>query len=448
MKIFIGFLLSAVLLGCKVSSKTDISSKSWDETGFDIGTDVKPGIPVYKAGIIKYKQAGKLTLTVKMGDPAIIDVAAKPERWGFFQFPTIYRSLDHAVVAKWNMSNDEMESYGKENQSFSLSKDNGKTWSEVRKDPVSGDGLVLPGGERIAIYTPPALKVEDVQLPKSVGASLATSSSKAGEFTFYKLDQLPPELKGVYINRLNKGETNWTHEHAVLNDPQSVRYSLRGHFPIVWWGDMRIASDNAIIAGIYPGFLLGKAGQTDPSGVFFYRSTDNGRTWEIQGRIPYTPDLKADPDGDKIHVLGFTEPAFEILSDGSFLCVMRTGDLNPMYFSRSTDMGVTWSKPESFTQAGVLPRLLQLKNGIIVLTSGRPGVQMRFSIDGKGEKWTDPFEMLPFDNEKATVSCGYTGLLATGPDSFLLIYSDFKYLNNKNEIRKAIKVRQIVVKRK
>ncbi|HCS21746.1 MAG TPA: hypothetical protein DIW47_14510 [Bacteroidetes bacterium] len=448
MKIFTGFLLSVVLLGCKVSSKTDLASKQWNEAGFDIGTNVKAGIPAYEAGNIEYKRDGKLVLTVRLGDPAIIDVAAKPERWGFFQFPTIYRSLDNAVVAKWNMSDDEMESYGKENHSFSLSKDTGKSWSVVGKEPVAGDGLILPDGERIAIYTPPALKVEDIQLPKSVGASLATGSSKAGEFTFYKLDQLPFELQGVYINRLNKGEANWTHEHAVLNDSQAVRYSLRGQFPIVWWGDMRIASDNAIIAGIYPGFLLGKVGHTDPSGVFFYRSTDNGRTWEIQGRIPYIPDLKADPNGDKNHVLGFTEPAFEILSDGSFLCVMRTGNLNPMYFSRSTDMGVTWSKPESFTQAGVLPRLLQLENGIIVLTSGRPGVQMRFCIDGKGEKWTDPFEMLPFDNEKVTVSCGYTGLLATGPDRFLLIYSDFKYQNKEKEIRKAIKVRQIIVKPK
>jgi len=113
---------------------------------------------------------------------------------------------------------------------------------------------------------------------------------------------------------------------------------------------------------------------------------------------------------------------------------------------------------------GVFPRLLHLDNGVLVLASGRPCVQIRFSFDGKGEKWTDPFEMLPFDddefmdtysersvllsNKKLRDSCGYTGLLATGPDSFLVIYSDFNYLNENNEVRKAIKVREIKVSKK
>jgi len=112
-----------------------------------------------------------------------------------------------------------------------------------------------------------------------------------------------------------------------------------------------------------------------------------------------------------------------------------------MYLSRSSDQGVTWSPPEAFTPNGVWPRLLQLENGVLALVSGRPGVQLRFSVDGKGKKWTDPFEILPTSHG----SCSYTGVLATGTDRFLVIYSDFKHLNEKNEERKAIKVREIKV---
>jgi hypothetical protein len=90
--------------------------------------------------------------------------------------------------------------------------------------------------------------------------------------------------------------------------------------------------------------------------------------------------------------------------------------------------------------------LLQLGNGVIVLASGRPGVQLRFCTDGQGEKWTDPFEMLPFENEKEAVSCGYTEIIPSGSDKFLLIYSDFTHKIENGEIRKAIKVRQITVK--
>ena len=174
--------------------------------------------------------------------------------------------------------------------------------------------------------------------------------------------------------------------------------------------------------------------------------------------------MAVDPNGNRRLALGFTEPTFEILSDSTFLCVMRTEDgygRGPMYLSRSSDQGATWSQPVAFTPNGVFPGLLQLDNGVLVLVSGRPGVQIRFSLDGKGEKWTDPFEMIPFSDEIDTaesgkkriqliqdISCGYAELLAIGADRFLVIYSDFKYLNKNNEVRKAIKVREIKVSEK
>jgi hypothetical protein len=121
----------------------------------------------------------------------------------------------------------------------------------------------------------------------------------------------------------------------------------------------------------------------------------------------------------------------------------------PVYASRSTDMGVTWTKPEVIAPAGALPRLLHLKNGVIAYTSGRPGVQLRFTKTGANDSWTDPFEMLPYESKSMQViyqvSCGYTALLATGDNKFLMIYSDFRYKNKSNEERKAIKVREITV---
>lgn len=214
-----------------------------------------------------------------------------------------------------------------------------------------------------------------------------------------------------------------------------------------------MAGDGSLIAGIYPGFLIGKDGVADPkSGVFFYRSTDGGRSWRIQGRIPYRGDLNADAEADKRS--GFSEPSFEILKDGTFLCVMRTTDgigNGPMYASYSKDMGKTWARPQAIANAGVLPKLLQLDNGVVVMASGRPGVQLRFSTNG--ETWSDAFEMMPFTTDlasemtwKGAVSCGYTELLAIGRDRFLSVFSDFKYKTTDGEIRKAIKVREITVK--
>jgi len=95
--------------------------------------------------------------------------------------------------------------------------------------------------------------------------------------------------------------------------------------------------------------------------------------------------------------------------------------------------------------------LLQLENGVVVMASGRPGVQLRFSTNGK--EWSDAFEMMPFTTDlpsemtwQGAVSCGYTELLSTGPNNFLIVFSDFKYKTAEGELRKAIKVREVTVK--
>ncbi len=429
-----------VLLFCNSNSNGETKPKNqvWKETGCTPFSDVRDGIPAYNRGSVKYHRSGEGILKVKLSEPVVIGVAEKEEKWGYFQFPVIYKDLQDNLVAQWNMSDDAIESYGKGNINCSRSTDNGKTWNPVRRETIVGGGLMFPDGERIKINTPVALITEELTLPTPI----QHTRSPRG-YTFYRVNELPEKLQGVYIDRLRKGNMRWTTEHSTLDDSAAVRYDRGGLFPVIWWGDIRIAPDGFVYTGVYPGFFLNGDGKVEPSGINFYKSTDKGHIWKLVSRILYLPDLEADQQGDKRTLFGFTEPAFEILSDGSFLCVMRTD--GPMYLTRSLDLGKTWTKPKAFTPNGVLPRLLQLENGVVVLASGRPGVQLRFSIDGKGDIWTDPFQILPYDDKKEQVSCGYTEIIATGHDRFLLIYSDFKCPNQSGELRKAIKVREVKV---
>lgn len=410
------------------------------------------GIPVYQSTNINYKRKNGTNLQIKFEAPVTVAVASKPEKWGYFQFPNIRRKSDGSIQVKWNMTIDAIEAYGIDNAGAASSTDGGKTWNLLDHVETAG-GTLLPNGDRLEIITPKPIKVGELKLPEPVGKGIE-NYRKSG-FTFYRLHDLPESRQGVYLKRLKKGETVWKEEHAALYDPDAARYSLSGLMPVVWWGDMHVAADGSLVAGVYPGFLIEKDGVADPkSGVFFYRSTDGGHSWRIQGRIVYQGAPKADPDSDKRS--GFSEPSFEILKDGTFVCVMRTTDgvgNGPMYASYSKDMGKTWTKPNAITEAGVLPKLLQLDNGIVVMASGRPGVQLRFSANGK--EWSDAFEMMPFSSDlaaemtwKGAVSCGYTELLASGPDSFLIVFSDFKHKNANGELRKAIKVREIFVKPK
>ena len=120
-----------------------------------------------------------------------------------------------------------------------------------------------------------------------------------------------------------------------------------------------------------------------------------------------------------------------------------------MYRNISSDEGRTWSQGVPFTPNGVKPHLLQLANGVLVLTSGRPGVQVRFSFDGNGEVWTDPFDMISYlssaGNYDTSLTCGYAPIVACGNNSFYIAYSDFKYRTSAGVVRKAIKFRKITV---
>ncbi|GAB3925537.1 sialidase family protein [Larkinella terrae] len=429
---------------CWAFTAQHFSPTVWEERKNASFTVIAPGIPAYEKTAGIYKRDGNEKYQIKLGEPVVVTVAEKPVGWGFYQFPKIYRSTDGALVAVWAMHTDHAESYGKDSDGFAVSKDGGKTWTFPGGPKPPGDGLLLPNGDIIRNYTPPALDTASLKLPQKI----ATKAENYGRtFSYYKMDQLPENLQGVYLNRLKKGQKEWTLEHSQLLDPTAVRYTDNKLFTLVWWGDMKVESTNDIVTGIYPGLSL-ENGTVPPSGVLFYRSSDLGKTWKAVGKIPYVPDVTQDPNGNKRLALGFTEPAFEILADGSYLCVLRTSDglgNSPMYLSRSVDKGATWSQPKVFTSSGVLPHLLQLKNGVTVLASGRPGMQVRFSNGSNGLQWTDAFEMLPFTDQKDAVSCGYPDLIATGPDKFLLIYSDFKYKNAQGETRKAIKVREITV---
>ena len=441
--------ISLLCVGCSASKQMVVKEKPQINK-------FSQGIAAFQASNFDYQLDGTSILNINFKKPSVVGVASKPEKWGFFQFPNIAFKPNGEIQAKWNMTRDAIEAYGENTYGTAISRDKGKTWIQQDSMHVTG-AIVLPNGDQLEIVTPKPIKVTDLKLPNPVG--FGEENYRKSNFTFYRLGELPASRQGVFFKRLKKGETEWKLEQAKLIDPDAARYSLSGLFPIVWWGDIHLAKDNSLIAGIYPGFLIGKDGKADPkTGAFFYRSTDNGKTWNIQGRIMHTDDLVGDPLQSKR--MGFSEPVFEILNDGTFICVLRTTDgpgIGPMFASYSKDMGKTWTKPVVITPTGVLPRLLELENGVTVLSSGRPGVQVRFSTDNTGVKWTDPFEMLPYNPSlsvqelsggTANISDGYTGLLRLSNNSLLLIYSDFHYKTENNDIRKAIKVREIVVNKK
>ena len=286
----------------------------WDEKNQGLPS-IWHGIPAYDGISMVYQRDGQAILDVELQDPVVVASATKPEEWGFFQFPSIYRSAAGPLVARWQMVADHVSDYGKGDNGFRLSSDNGKTWYISESAPFGGGFLIPSTGERITSRIPAAAKVSDLQLPQPIGTS--------GGFTFYRMNELPAAQQGIYLNRWDKNGA-WSEIHANLDDPGAVRYATSGYLPVAWWGDIKMLPDNSLVTAMYPMFYERIAGVVDiPSGVSVYRSTDNGRNWKIRSKIPYSYDPAVDPAGAQRNTLGFTEPGFEILSDGTLFCVLR-----------------------------------------------------------------------------------------------------------------------------
>lgn len=373
-------------------------------------------------------------VSVEQSNAVIVFEAEKAEKWGFVQFPRIMKNAAGEIAVLWNMAEDNITA--KSNIGWKYSKDNGKTWFYRKNDRPAFAGTVLPNGDEIRF----ASTKEDAKKLKLKKSNLvAKKESTKQEYRFYKASELSEANNTFVLNRKKKGTNQYVKENVVLNDPTGYRYEVAGIYNKQVWGDIIVGNNNELLKANYPYFTKEKD-KISLSGVGIFSSTDNGKSWKLKSHVPYTGSKEGRT------VSGFQEPAIVKMANGNILLVMRTsteGKAGDMYSSISKDNGKTWSSPKVIAGNGVLPQLLLLKNGVLVLSSGRPGVQVRFSVDN-GNSWSSPIELVNKDI-KGQSSCGYTGLLELNKDEFMIVYSNFGHRNSKNEIRKSIEVKKIKV---
>lgn len=399
-----------------------------------------------KADTFRVVSQGKNAAIIILSSPKQVVQADKEYDWGYYQFPNFYHNAKGDLIVRWQMADDSYTSYGYNgsDRERRMSRDDGETWTELDKDypKLENCWSEMADGSVLKVITPPSMdisKYKDFPCP-------VNQEPLSGGYSFYRMNELPDSLQGVYL-QFYKNDIKVEDIHASVNDSEYLRYSINNYMPIVWWGDIKELKDGSVLAGMYPVFYKKDDGNITSEGVGFYKSIDNCRNWNKIGVLFYP---SANSDVSFGNGLGFTEPTYEILNDSTLICVMRTGGLSPLYVSYSHDLGINWSIPAPMTPNGVYPHLLSLGNGALVLSSGRPGAQLRFSIDGKGTKWTEPIEMMPIFDENGQlysedVTCGYTQLLKADENSFFIVYSDFKTQNNKGEYRKSIMFRKVEV---
>lgn len=390
---------------------------------------------------------------VQLGEPVTVVLAPPNIRgWGPYQFPVLERLPDGKIRISIHVEADSATAYGLPPLQ-AVSADEGKTWIVLPKEkPANGTvfsvstPVRLPNGDRInkKIFRP--LKAAEIKLPATPFGQFV---SYGVTFSYYRVEDLPPECReGWWLYRYSAGAEEPVAEKAMVRMPGELLYTAEGVMPLPWGAGYRmvLAPDGAVWAvGEDCRAVAGKFRQKWAMTVL--RSTDNGRSFDLWGEIPYAPDPAVDPKAAARD--GFTEPCVNFMPDGSVLCLLRTDDGNgqgPLYQSRSTDNGKTWSKPQVFDDLGVWPQLLTLKNGITFAAYGRPGLYVRATSDPAGAKWNDRVTVVK-PGSLMQDTCSYASLLPLSDDTALIAYSEFNLPGADGKPCKGIRVRTVTTQK-
>ena len=410
------------------------------------------------------------SMSVQLNEPVIVAQSEEAKHpWGVWQFPGITRIRPGLLAVMFSRTIDSGALDAEKHQPAGrrISSDGGKTW-KLPKTPLrffgSRNSCTLSNGDVVCLQAPPAADIAKDRLPAPLG------SCRHGYGGFYTVRdplKMPDGMGRWHLMRRPAGSDQWERRPAAVDDPDGGIPSYdspdRPHAVMHWTWLMQVLElPDGSLLNVQYGFRLGPDRKPHPKWESWCcRSTDGGLTWKFQGVIARD---------DEQFLVGFTEPVLTVLPDGSLLAVLRTecAKSGPMYSTQSRDGGKTWDEPQSFHPFGVLPQLLTLGDGVTVLCFGRPGTHLLFSCDGQGRTWKNLTTLVaesysgtgidPADHgyqigkeargkRKQTRTSGYPGLLATGPDTFLVIYDQFDLPNAQGQPRKTILVRRVTVTR-
>jgi hypothetical protein len=151
-----------------------------------------------------------------------------------------------------------------------------------------------------------------------------------------------------------------------------------------------------------------------------FESRDGGYTMQFVSTIGTASDARWGNEGP-------CEPTATLLTNGDYLCVMRTGcDITgapangaPLLLARSSDQGRTWTRTK-MSMGGVMPKILRMSNGLLVIATGRPGNRLYFSSDD-GNTWGREVWL----TSPQSLTTGYCDVLEVAPGRLLAVYDLF-----------------------
>ncbi|MBN1810167.1 MAG: exo-alpha-sialidase [Planctomycetes bacterium] len=387
---------------------------------------------------MQYEQQAE---NISLGPPVVVGRSRPNEtRWGFFQFPSLFRLPGGELMVTVNDAEDATSGYGRPLRRF-MSLDEGFSWRDAGQS-VPGAGphascVELFDGEYLILAATAALDLASagIELPPAVGTTFAYH-----DFHFYRVAECPAPVRD-YLTRLpawrwSPRTPSWTPDEVVYDVAGHLCYTVGDENTVsrTWFEHPPVRRSGELLYVDYRTNCLQENGAA-PGGFscILMVSGDNAHTFRNRSVIA----------AGRVY-----EPMLADTADGGLVCVIRGADheQRPMLITHSRDDGHTWETPRTLFDFGVFPALVRLDSGVLLLAFGRPGVWVSASLDGTGRTWTDPVPVIEGDSEDVIAhTCGYTNLLPLGPGEALLVYSDFKHVAPDGTPCKSVEVRRVSV---
>ncbi|MEI6970581.1 MAG: sialidase family protein [bacterium] len=423
----------------------------------------------------------KPTVNVRLRERQVLFVAPDTEgtrKWGVYGCPDMYRAADGSIVVydPGNMDTYDRDAGAMVEPVAFRSVDNGKTWESVASQEYGRPAKVftLSDGAQVQFRTksPPV----DLRAAGLRPEHIVITPNECGLLGLFRHGDIPLAARTFEVRYREAGATTWLSSDGVFDMPELyVGAVVKGKTDAAVWPDVTPNFD--CLDYTMTGLHMGCTGQealveaddgvwisaiyetvpTERNARYFAQlhciaSADKGRTWRGRGCIF---DLREQT------TFGATEEFSMIRQGSEIVCVDRTDCATTFdphrgtVLARSADNGFTWSKPEVVASSSVTPHLVRLGNGVAALVFGRPGVHVQFSSDGC-RSWNALTSLIGKTKEEElaagrdlmdamyidTVSYSNTRTVTTGPDRFLVLYTDFKYEGQK---RKALVVQEVMV---
>ncbi len=437
----------------------------------------------------------------RIGIPVLVYAPVMDEnvaKWGVYAIPRMWRVPSGELVIRFNGEADstDIETRNILPNLFFVSSDNGKNWEYKENGEKFYNEKVLVGAGRpytklkdgsfisvvskencFPIEHTPFLK----EFPNPQGGTILRT---------YHYSDIMENSKGFYIVKHNssgeqkekfeskldfqKREVNicayTLSEDEIENDrirlkskecykkiPEYLQASVWDSAYI--WEIKELDDGNliAITSGQNP-----KVKDSYCGDLYLVESKDNGKTWRKRGVIANGKEMEYGYGGD-----GF-ESTLAVAKNGDLLCAMRMDlSIDPdiatplcdTMVAISHDNGYTWDKPFSVSDSSVTPQIFALKNGIIIVVYGRPGVHFKYSAD-TGKTWSESYSIIgkTLTEERKTgrsdadikyfdtSSYSNVFLEEISEDTVIVCYNDMKYPDINGVNTKACFVRTITIK--